>query len=124
MPRTERVRTPQPRAGSGGEPGERGALPPVRAPHCPRPRAGAWRVGGGHGGARRLLAAGSVEGTECEATRGQTAVPVSTRRPVCRALRSVLAAPLPAAWPWHPSEGPGTQRAGRCRSGFRSALVT
>lgn len=32
MPRTERVRTPQRRAGSGGEPGERGALPPQRAP--------------------------------------------------------------------------------------------
>lgn len=61
-------------------------------------------------------------------TCGQTAEPVSTRRPVCRALpralHSVLGAPLPAAWPWHPSEGPGTQRAGRCRSGFRSALVT
>lgn len=35
MPRTERVRTPQPRAGSGGEPGERGALPPSARPALP-----------------------------------------------------------------------------------------
>lgn len=70
MPRTERVRTPQPRAGSGESPVSAGPFPPARAPHCPRLRAGAWRVGGGHGGARRLLAAGSVEGTVCT-VRGQ-----------------------------------------------------
>lgn len=65
MPCTERVRTPQRRAGSGESPVSAGPSPPARAPHCPRLRAGAWRVGGGHGGARRLLAAGSVEGTVC-----------------------------------------------------------
>lgn len=63
MPRTERVRTPQRRAGSRESPVSAGPSPPARAPHCPWLRAGAWRVGGGHGGARRLLAAGSVEGT-------------------------------------------------------------
>lgn len=35
MPRTERVRTPQRRAGSGGEPSERGALPPSARPALP-----------------------------------------------------------------------------------------